>query len=72
MLLLCFFARRQIQFIEDDLRVSQTLNIDCQKRVPVILDVFHLSRGRRLSRLSMERDLGIFACGLETYDNLPL
>ena len=35
-------------------------------------DVFHVSRGKRLSRLSMERELGIIAGWQETQNNLPL
>ena len=42
-LLLGFFARRQIEFFEDDLWVNQTWKIDYQKRFPAIPDVFHVS-----------------------------
>ena len=35
-------------------------------------DVFHVSRGRRFSRLSKERELGIIEDWRETRDNLPL
>ena len=34
--LLGFFARRQIEFLEDDLSVNLTWKIDFQKRFPVI------------------------------------
>ena len=52
---------RQSEFLADDLGVNQALQIDYQKRFPVTPDVFHVSRGKRLSRLSMEREVGIIA-----------
>ena len=55
LILVLFVVCKTEFFLEDDLGVNQTQKIDYQKRSPAI----HVSRGRRLSRLSMDRELGI-------------
>ena len=46
---------RKSEFYEDDRGVNYQKTLYCNP------DVFHVSRGRRLSRLSIERELGIIA-----------
>ena len=56
--MLSLFAFHHDEFFEKDFGANHVWNIDYQKRFPVT-QAFQVSNGKRLSRLSIEEELGI-------------
>ena len=77
-LILSLLVMYNSEFLDNDFGTNQRLNIDYQKRsFSCNPDVFHVSSAKRLSRLGMERELGITAGWLERKrishcDSIPL
>ena len=65
-LILVLFLVRKGDFLDDDLGVDQTWKIEYKKRFTVIPMYSICSRGRRLSLLNVEQELGMIASSLET------
>ena len=65
-LILVLFVVRKSEFLEDDLGSESNVENWLPKTFSCNPDVFHVSRGKRLWRLSMERELGTIASRLGT------
>ena len=70
--LFAFHVRHHNEFLGKDFGANQMWNIWLPKTFSCNPGAFHVSSGKRLSRLSIEEELGITSCWLRTWDSLPL